>query len=129
MDSMKRLWFLALAPLLWTGCVTNTITNLTPSQHFRTENGLYPVEFAWDSNQQSLKDWTVTPYVVTGFQAYEMKPQYGIENRWEAYIPVPASQDSLSYHIKVDYEYNRMGSKPGRGSKLSRIYTLKIIDE
>jgi hypothetical protein len=74
---MRRLVPLVLLPILLSGCVTNTITNLTPSGLPRDPKGLYPIELAWDSNQQSLRDATVTPYVIMGFDAFEMRRTLG----------------------------------------------------
>ena len=129
MDCMKKTWAVLLLPLCLAGCVTNTITNLTPSQQFRNEKGYYPVELAWNSNQQSLRDSTVTPYVVSGFDVYPMRPTIGVSNRWEAFVPISTNLDVFTYHFKVDYEYNQMGSKAGRDSKMSRVYTLRITEE
>jgi hypothetical protein len=46
-------------------------------------------------------------------------------NRWETYVPVTADKDSILYHFKVNYMYNRFG-KPGEGSILSPEYKLIV---
>ena len=68
-----------------------------------------------------------TTYVIVGFESYKMQPTLRMKNRWEAMVPVPAEVNSINYHFKVDYEVNEMG-KVSQVSKLSRIYTLEIIE-
>jgi hypothetical protein len=57
-----------------------------------------------------------------------MQPALGIANRWEALVPVPANQETLNYHFKVDYDYNDFG-KRGQGSKLSAAYKLTVTEK
>lgn len=129
MSLKKTSSLLLLIPWLLAGCASHTITNLTPSQLPRNETGYYPIEMAFESNQQSMRHDSIKPYVVVGFDAYEMRTTLGIQNRYEALIPVPADKEFFNYTFKVNYEYNRMGKGPGRGSKLSRLYTLRISEE
>ena len=126
---MRRFLPLVLLPVLLSGCVTNTITNLTPSALPRNDDGLYAIEMAWDSNQQTIRKTSLTPYVVLGFEMFEMRPTLGMGDRWESFIPVPATESAITYHFKVDWEENQMGGQPGKGSKLSRVYKLEILDE
>lgn len=79
-----------------------------------------------DSSQQTLRHGSVSPLVVAGFQTYKMRPTLKMTNRWEALVPVPSDRDNLLYKFKVDYEYNKFGSKPGQGSIMSDEYTLTI---
>jgi hypothetical protein len=126
---MKNMMFFLL-PLLMlvSGCVTNTsVTNLTPTRAKRTPNNLYLIEYEWRSNQQSMRPDSITPYVVVGTDVYPMRRIARMKNRWEAYVPVPASQKSVLYHIKVDYEFNDFG-KRGKGSIKTEEYKLNIED-
>lgn len=125
---MMKLIVPAFLAVVLSGCVTNTITNLTPSQQLRNTNNLYMVEFVWDSNQQTMRDWTVSPVVMVGFDSYEMRPTLGMKNRWEVGVPIAEDQSAIQYHFKVDYEFNRFGD-PGVASKKSRIYTLEVLDD
>ena len=68
------------------------------------------------------------PFVVVGFDTYKMQRVLRMTNRWETYIPVPAKQESVRYHFKVDYEYSRFG-KPGKASLVSPEYKLIIVDK
>lgn len=89
---------------------------------------MYPVEFVWDSNQQTIIAGSLKPYVVIGFDFYPMRPSLGISNRWETVIPVPADKNSITYRFKVDYEYRAFG-QPQKSSKLSATdYRLDITD-
>ena len=127
MLKIKNMMFFVLPLLLLiSGCATHsTVTNLTPSKTKRTPNNLYLIEYEWQSNQQSMRADSITPYVVVGTDVYPMKRIPRMKNRWEAYIPVPPSQNSVTYHIKVDYEYNDFG-KRGKGSLKSEEYKLNI---
>jgi hypothetical protein len=52
-----------------------------------------------------------------------------MNNRWDAMVPVAKDKDSVGYHFKVDYNYNRIGGPAGEGSKLSRNYILRIVED
>jgi hypothetical protein len=117
---------LLLLPLA--GCVTSSITNLTASQQPRNANNLYLIEYEWDSNQQALRKDSVKPFVVTGFDTYEMRRTPRMHNRWEALIPVPRGKNFITYHFKVDYEYNDFG-RVGRSSINSPEFRLNITDQ
>jgi len=114
-------------PLLVWGCTTSSVTNLTPTRAKRSANNLYLVEYEWRSNQQSIRPDSIFPQVVVGTDIYPMRRVPRMKNRWEAYVPVPPSQKSLLYHIKVDYEYNDFG-KRGKGSLKTEEYKLNIED-
>ncbi len=120
------LLFVCLA-ILAVGCVTSDVTNLTPSKVKRTPDNAYLVEYEWNSNQQSLRPDSITPLVVVGMENYPMRKVRKMQNRWEAYIPVPPDKKSINYHFKVDYDYNRFG-KRGKDSTLSPEYKLVIED-
>jgi hypothetical protein len=118
----------ALCSLVLSGCVSSRITNLTTTRQPRNPSGIYPVEFVWDSNQQTIIDSSIKPYVVIGFEQYPMRPALNIANRWETVIPVPADKSFTVYHFKVDYLYRDFGS-PQKSSKLSPSYRLDIVDK
>ena len=124
---IKRYLSLALLPLLFAACATSTVTNLTPSAQPRRANGLYPVECAFDTQQRTLQEGSLTPQVIVGFDAYSMRRVLKSNNRWETLVPIPAGRKELSYHFKVDYDFHDFG-KTGKGSKLSPEYKLTIAD-
>jgi hypothetical protein len=125
---MKKFSLLALLALVFaTGCVRHRITNLTASQQPRNPNRQYLIEYEWDSNQQSIRPVSVRPFVIVGFDAYEMRPVLRMTNRWETLITVPAEQTSVNYHFKVDYEYNDF-RKRGKASTISPEYRLKVSE-
>ena len=124
MRIMKFL-LLLLAPLLFVGC--STITNLTPSQQPRNATGLYPIEAAWESRQQSIRPQSIQPYVMVGLESYPMRQTAHMKNRWETLVPIPADKDHLIYRFKFDYEYNAI-PRPLPNSKLSHEYRLRILD-
>jgi hypothetical protein len=126
MRIMKSVVPVCLVAIFIASCATKVITNLTPTQLPRNPSGQYLVEMKLDSNQQTLRADTITPSVVVGFNSYPMRPTLKMTNRWEALVPGPASGNTLVYHFKVDYEYNKFGSKRGQGSLASEEYTLSI---
>ena len=124
----KVAWMAVVFALAMTGCATSRITNLTATRQPRNATGMYPVEFAWDSNQQTLIAGSAKPYVVIGFDFYPMRPALNITDRWETVVPVPADKNVITYHFKVDYEYRAFG-KAQKSSKLSPSYRLDIVDK
>jgi len=121
----KFAWIAAVLTVVLTGCGTSRIVNLTPTRQPRNATGLYPIEMKWDSNQQSIIDSSLKPYVVVGFDFYPMRPALNIHNRWETVIPVAPDKNTVTYRFKVDYEYRAIG-KPQKSSKLSSDYRLDI---
>jgi hypothetical protein len=120
----KSLLLLSL-PVLLVSCATTSITNLTPTSYQRNPTGQYMIEMEVDTTQQTLLTATITPSVVVGFDSYPMRPTKKTNNRWEGLVPIPANKDSISYHFKADYEYQKFG-KTGKGSLLSQEYKLAI---
>ena len=120
--------FASLLALIVAGCASSRVTNLTTTRALRNPTGMYPVEFAWDSNQQTIIPSSIKPVAMVGFEQYPMRPSLGISNRWETVIPVPADKNSVVYQFKVEYEYRTFG-KPAKSSRLSPSYRLEIIDK
>ena len=123
MRAILKLLF-ASSLLVCAGC-TSVITNLTPSTLPRNANGQYLVEMKLDTRQQTMRPETITPFVVTGFNEYKMRPTAKMENRWETYLPVATNENVVYYRYKVDYQYNRFGG-PAPGSIRSEDYKLTI---
>ncbi len=121
---IKKMLPLLLLTVSLTGCVS--ITNLTPSNMTRSDNGLYPFEAAWNSNQQSLRKDSIKAYVIIDINSYPMQPTPIVENRWETLVPVPADKKYVTYRYKFDYEYNGVPTRR-TNSKLSPSYQLEII--
>lgn len=114
--------------VLLTGCST-TITNLTPNQMPRNPQGLYPFEVALDTTQASIKEETIQPYVMIGFEKYPMEATPMLKNRWEALVPIPASTNIVYYRYKFDYLYDKI-PQPEKSSRLSpQTYQLRILDQ
>ena len=129
MLTVKRLSSVLLLALLAAGCTTTaTITNLTPQEEFRNANGLYPVDAAFASQQQTLRWNTIRPQVVVETEFYPMRPTPLMTNRWETLIPVPPDRNVVYYRFKFDFDYNDFGSEGRSDSKLSPVYRLHIID-
>ena len=116
-----------LSVLLLTGCAGH-FTRLTPLQQSRNANNLYPVEVAFNSQQQSLRWETIQPYVIANGEPYPLHPVPLVQNRWEGFVPVPAGVNSANYRFKFDYKYNNLGTAPKSTSAVSPIYKLNIID-
>ena len=122
--------FLMLLPVLvLAGCATPTFTRLTPGQQPRNPDNLYPVEAAFDSEQQSLRWDSIQAYVLVNGQALPMRPVPLVKDRWEGLIPLPAGESSVNYRFKFDFLYNSFGSAPKPNSISSKIYTLKVVDQ
>jgi hypothetical protein len=118
-----------LSVILLAGCTTATFTRLTPGQQPRNTDNLYPVETAFDSQQQSLRWDSIQAYVVVNGQALPMRPVPLVTHRWEGLVPLPAGANAVNYRFKFDYLYNNFGSAPKPNSELSKIYTLKVVDQ
>jgi hypothetical protein len=117
---------LALAMVALCGCTS--ITNLTPTRYPRSENGYYRVEAEWKSNQQAIREDSFQPQVVVGLDKYPMRAVGLVEDRWEAYVPVPSTQNEAVYHFQFDYLKNAFPqAKPD--SKQSPDYTLMIVEK
>ena len=125
---MKKLLPILLAPLLLAGCAT-TFTNLSPQHQVRNANHLYPVEVAFNSRQQSLRWESIQPFVNVGSEFYPMRPTKLMTNRWEALLPVPASQNVVHYRYKLDFKYNALGKPPQNDSAISPEFTLRILEK
>ena len=125
---LKKL--LPLLPvLLLAGCTTNgTFTRLTPVQQPRNPDNLYPVETAFDSQQQSLRWDSIEAYVLVNGQALPMRRVPLVKNRWEGLVPLPPGANSVSYRFKFDYLYNNFGSAPKPNSIVSKVYTLRVVE-
>jgi hypothetical protein len=128
MAIIKKLFPVFLLGLAMAGCTTATVTNLSPQRELRNPNGLYPIEAALTSRQQTMRWETIRPSVVIGTQFYPMQPTALMKNRWETLIPVPPNVNSVFYRIKFDYDYNTF-SKPKPDSVLSPEYRLLIMDK
>jgi hypothetical protein len=128
---MKKFFPILLLPaLLLVGCSTTaTFTRMTPTQQPRNADGLYPVEVAFNSSQQSLRWESIKPFVLVNGQPYELRQVPIVRNRWEGYIPVPATSDTVSYRFKFDYLYNSFGKNPQPNSAWSPVYTMKIVGQ
>ena len=123
---MKNILMLSILSLLLAGC-TAKFTNLTPHQQVRNANGLYPVEVAFNSRQQTLRWETIHPQIIVGSDVYPMKPTLLMSNRWEGLVPVPTGVNGIKYHYKFDFLQNEFGpAKPNRAS--SQPYMLRILE-
>jgi hypothetical protein len=125
---LKR--FLPILPvLLLAGCTTGQFTRLTPGQQAHNADNLYPVEVAFDSNQQALRWDSIKAYVIVNGHTQPLRPVPLVRNRWEGVIAVPPGVSSVSYKFKFDYLYNSFGKPPQPNSESSKTYTLKVLDQ
>jgi uncharacterized protein YceK len=121
---MKKFIGLLLLPVLLTGCTS--ITNLTPSHYTRDPSGYYRVEAQWYSNREAVRENSFKPLVVVnGFETFPMQPVPLVDDRWQAYIPVPADKDMVLYHYKFDFLDDAIGG-PKPNSQMSRDFELRI---
>lgn len=102
---------------------------MTPSVQPRNANNLYPVEVAFDSKQQSIRWDSIQPYVLVNGNPIPMRPVPMVENRWEGFVPVPPTSDTVTYRFKFDYLYNTFGDVPQKDSAWSSSYTLKVVSQ
>ena len=125
---MKK--FLPLLPvLLLAGCSTTaTFTRMTPSQQPRNTDNLYPVEVAFNSQQQSIRWDSIQPHVLVSGQSFPLRPVPVVKNRWEGLLPVPPTLNNVTYRFKFDYLYNAFGKNPQPESSWSPTYSLKVVD-
>ncbi len=110
-----------------TGCA-GTFTRLTPNEQPRNPNNLYPVEVAFNTQQQSLRWETIKPYVLVKGEAIPLRPVPMVTNRWEGVLSVPPNESGANYRFKFDYLYNDFGKPPQPNSAYSQEYRLKVLD-
>ena len=120
-----------LPVLLVTGCAATlapTFTRLTAGEQPRNPKNQYHVETAVDSSQQSMRWDSIKVSVWVDGKSYPMSLEGQLTNRWEGYVPVPASQSAVTYRFKFDYKYNNFGTPPKPATTNSPVYTLRIVD-
>ncbi|HEX4644040.1 MAG TPA: hypothetical protein VH598_00370 [Verrucomicrobiae bacterium] len=129
MPNVKIFLLGLLAASLTAGCQTTPahITNLTPQQEDRNPTGLYPIEAAMESSQQTLRWDTIRASVVVNKDSYPMRPTRLMKNRWETLVPVAPGNNTIYYRFRFDYDYAGFGDTKN-DSKLSPVYRLQIID-
>ena len=123
MSKMNKLCLLSLLPAVLAGC--SSITNLTPTQYPRDASNYYRVEAMWKSNQRVIQPHSFKPLVVVDLQTYPMHPVPLVQDRWEAFIPVPPDQNVVRYHYKFDFMEDAF-HKPKGDSLMSAPYQLNI---
>jgi len=124
MSKINKVCWLFLLPVLLAGC--SSITNLTPTEYPRSANGYYRVEAMWKSNRAVIRPDSFKPLVVVDMQTYPMRPVPLVQDRWEAFIPVPAGESYIHYHYKFDFVDDAFSSKPKADSLMSGSYTLSV---
>ncbi len=120
--------FLPLLPVLLLAGCTTTFTRVTPLVQPRNANNLYPVEVIFNSNQQAIRWDSLKPFVLVNGDLYPLRPVPIVPNRWEGFVPVPPTANSVTYRFKFDYLYNNVGTEPQPSSAFSPQYNLKIVD-
>ena len=128
MLTLKKILPLVLLPLLFAGCGTTAIVNLTPSRLPRKDNGQYPFGVEWSSRQQSLIKDSIKAYVIIGLDQYPMERTPLLTNRWETLVPIAGDKDSVIYRYKFDYEYQGFPAREP-DSKLSKVYQMFILEK
>lgn len=123
MSKIKKFCLLSLVPALLAGC--SSITNLTPSEVSRDASGYYHVEAMWQTKRAVVRPGSFKPLVIVDMQAYPMQPVPLVQDRWEAFIPIPSDKDYVHYHYKFDFMDDSFG-KPKPDSLMSPSYTLSI---
>ena len=123
MSKINKLCLLLLLPVVLAGC--SSITNLTPTQYPRSASGYYRVEAMWKSNQRVIQPDSFKPLVVVDLQIYPMQPVPLVQDRWEAYVPVPADKDFVRFQYKFDFMEFAFG-KPHWDSLKSAEYQLQV---
>jgi Prokaryotic membrane lipoprotein lipid attachment site len=127
MPKMKKIFILLVLPLALAGC-SSSIINLTPSRLARNSDGTYHVEAAWRTSEQTIRPESIKPWVVVGFEKYEMSPELVVRDRWETFVPVPADQKLMHYQFRFDFSRNAI-SAPVEDCKMSPEFTLEIVDK
>jgi len=128
MRMMKKFFVLLALPVLLAGC-GSSITNLTPSRLPRNSDGTYRIEAAWRTRENAVISESITPSVMVGTEFYAMRPEQVVSGRWEAFVPVPPSEDLLHYRFKFDFARDAVAAPQQPDSKLTQVYTLQITDK
>jgi hypothetical protein len=128
MTTLKRLLLVALLGVVFTGCTTPTITNLTPSRLPRKDNGQYPFSVEYYSRQETVIKDSMKAYVIVGADRYPMQRTPMLTNRWETLVPIPKDQSVLTYRYRFDYQYRTIPDRHSE-SKESTYYQLYLLDQ
>jgi hypothetical protein len=123
MSKINKLCFLLLLPAVLAGCTS--ITNLTPTQYPRDASGYYRVETMWQSRRAVIRPESFKPLVVVDFKTYPMRRVPMVEDRWEAFIPIPPDKNFIRYHYKFDFVDDGF-YKARADSLMSAPYQLRI---
>ena len=120
--------FLKLLPvLLIAGCATSaTITRLTPSAVPRNPTNQYLVETSFSTDLRSVIEDSIQASILVNGQVIPMTREAFVNNRWEGYLPVPASENSITYRFLFDFKVNDFGPKPKADTQYSEPFTLRI---
>jgi uncharacterized protein YceK len=124
MPKMNKVFFLLLLPAILAGC-SSIVTNLAPSQYPRDPSGFYRVEAQWNSNEEAIKPESFKPVVLVDYSAYPMRPVPLVEDRWEAFIRVPADRDYVLYRYKFNFQESAI-PRPRTNSVTSSIFEMRI---
>jgi uncharacterized protein YceK len=123
MSKINKFCLLLLLPAVLAGC--SSITNLTPSVYPRNASGYYRVEAMWKSNERVIQPDSFKPLVMVNLQEYPMQPVPLVEDRWEAFVPIPADKDTIHYQYKFDFMKDAF-HKPEGDSLKSAEYELHV---
>lgn len=123
---LKKFLMLSILPLLFAGCAAK-FTNLTPKQQIRNAEGLYPVEVAFNSRQQTLRWDSINAQIVVGGDVYPMHRTMLMTNRWEGLIPVRPGANGVTYQYKFDFLQNEFGPKKPNSARSPK-FTLHVVE-
>ncbi|MFO1459204.1 MAG: hypothetical protein U1G08_07315 [Verrucomicrobiota bacterium] len=115
---------LLLAVLVASGCASH-FTNLTPRSAVPVRTDVYHFEVQWDTSRRGANTPSVKAYVMIDETLFPMNRITGINDRWEADVPVPTAKPVISYRYKFDYTYPTL-SQPAAQSDLSTPYFLDL---
>ncbi len=128
MQTLNRMLLISLLGVLFTGCTTTTITNLTATRLPRKDNGQYRVEVEYATRQESLVKDSMKAYVIVGDDKYPMQRTPMLPERWETLVPIPKDQTVLTYRFRFDYEYKAIPTRRSE-SRETRFYQLFLLDK
>ena len=101
---MKKFASLVAFGLVVAGCAPSYV-NLTPRTVPPVASTVYPFEVQWTSPRRGANNANVAANVVIGTNFFPMTRVPNTTDRWEARIPLPPGQDTVTYYYKFDYEY------------------------
>lgn len=95
-----------VATLLFSGCASVTITNLTSDTVPANPSQIYTITASFHPNTNSIVPDTLKPRIVIDGQSYPMTQAVAGGDVWEFEYQLPAGRTNATYYFLINYDLN-----------------------